>query len=31
MMTQFQIGAHDPDCDPIHTAPPKYGPPPTGF
>jgi FtsP/CotA-like multicopper oxidase with cupredoxin domain len=26
MMTQFQVGDHDPDCDPIHTAPPKWGP-----
>jgi FtsP/CotA-like multicopper oxidase with cupredoxin domain len=24
MMTQFQIGAHHRDCDPINTAPPKY-------
>jgi spore coat protein A len=29
MMTQFQIGAHDADCDPVNTAPPKYGPAPT--
>jgi spore coat protein A len=28
MMTQFQVGTHDPDCDPIYTAPPKYGPAP---
>ena len=31
MMTQFQIGGHDPDCDPVNTAPPKYGTPPVGF
>jgi FtsP/CotA-like multicopper oxidase with cupredoxin domain len=26
MMTQFQIGEHDADCDPINAAPPKSGP-----
>jgi FtsP/CotA-like multicopper oxidase with cupredoxin domain len=31
MMTQFQIGEHDADCDPVNTAPPKYGPAPTSF
>jgi spore coat protein A, manganese oxidase len=31
MMTQFQIGAHDPDCDPVNTAPPQAGPAPEGF
>ncbi|WP_336028519.1 multicopper oxidase family protein [Geodermatophilus sp. FMUSA9-8] len=28
MMTQFQVGAHDPDCDPIHAAPPSSAPEP---
>jgi spore coat protein A len=23
MMTQFQVGAHDADCDPVNSAPPK--------
>jgi spore coat protein A len=31
MMTQFQVGTHDPDCDPVNTAPPQYGPAPTVF
>jgi FtsP/CotA-like multicopper oxidase with cupredoxin domain len=31
MMTQFQVGRHDPECDPVHAAPPQYGPmPPLG-
>ena len=28
MMTQYQIGAHDAQCDPINTAPPRPGPAP---
>jgi spore coat protein A len=24
MMTQFQVGAHDADCDPVNAAPPSY-------
>jgi spore coat protein A len=31
MMTQFQIGAHDADCDPVNAAKPKNGPVPVGF
>jgi FtsP/CotA-like multicopper oxidase with cupredoxin domain len=31
MMTQFQVGAHDADCDPVNAAPPKYDPVPTSF
>ena len=23
MMVQFQVGEHDPSCDPVHTDPPK--------
>jgi spore coat protein A, manganese oxidase len=26
MMTQFQVGAHDADCDPINAAKPQSGP-----
>ena len=26
MMIQFQIGAHEPDCDPLNAAPPRYAP-----
>jgi spore coat protein A len=28
MMTQFQVGLHDADCDPVHAAPPTYNPEP---
>lgn len=28
MMTQFQVGEHDAECDPINAAPPAYGTPP---
>jgi FtsP/CotA-like multicopper oxidase with cupredoxin domain len=31
MMTQFQIGDHDPDCDPVNTDPPKLAPWPKDF
>ncbi|HEY4625797.1 MAG TPA: multicopper oxidase domain-containing protein [Blastococcus sp.] len=31
MMTQFQVGSHDPDCDPIYKAPPQWGPAPVTF
>jgi FtsP/CotA-like multicopper oxidase with cupredoxin domain len=31
MMTQFQVGGHDAECDPVNTAPPKYGPAPAGI
>ena len=28
MMTQFQVGEHDADCDPVNAAPPSYAPQP---
>lgn len=28
MMTQFQVGEHDADCDPINAAPPSFSTPP---